>query len=109
MSNQLLKEELEFRASKGQFPVKLESMKVFLKSIGYRLDRSADCRSISRWMSGPRAGKSYPACTTGVVEIDTRLSFAHVNARRDANFRSLQEARFSGDLFAVVGNYVLEI
>lgn len=51
-----------------------------------------------------RAGESYPCCTTGIDEIDTGLSFANCDARRDTNFRALQELRASGELFAVTND-----
>jgi hypothetical protein len=46
---------------------------------------------------------------TGVREIDSGLSFAHVDARRDENFRALQQLRFEGSLFAVVRGTLFEI
>lgn len=64
-----------------------------LARLGYRRDRSMHCASIARWMTGPRAGKSYPCVTFGVVEADTGLSAFNVNARRDDQFKALQQLR----------------
>lgn len=70
-----------------------------LAQIGYRLDRDRDCRGYSRIITGPRAGTSYPEITTGVNQADDGVSAFNVNARRDANFRALQQLRM--DVFAV--------
>lgn len=64
-----------------------------LARLGYRRDRSTRCACIARWMSGPRAGKSWPCVTFGVVEADTGLSAFNVNARRDDQFKALQQLR----------------
>jgi hypothetical protein len=107
--DKLLAAELDHRASLGQHPVSLASIESTLRGLGYRLDRRLDCRNLARWMSGPRAGASYPALNTGIVEIDTGLSFANVEARRDAAFKLLQALRRTGECFAVVGGHILEI
>lgn len=107
--NAQLQAELDHRASVGQRPVTVEAMQDRLKALGYRLDRTMDCRSQSRWMTGPRAGESYPAVHTGIREIDTGLSFSHIDARRDENFRQLQALRSSGELFAVSRDSLLEL
>jgi hypothetical protein len=60
-------------------------------------------------MTGPRAGQSYPAINTGVKEVDTGLQFCHIDARRDENFKTLQEWRSDCRLFAVVRGSILEI
>jgi len=107
--DRLLAAELEHRASLGQHPVSLASIESTLRGLGYRLDRRLDSRHLARWVSGPRAGESYPALHTSIVEIDTGLSFAHVEARRDAAFQHLQALRRTGECFAVVGGHILEI
>lgn len=71
-------------------------------ALGYRVDRSADCRHVGRWLTGPRAGQSFPACSTGIREADTGRSAFHFEARRDANFRAMQALR--GEVFAVLGD-----
>lgn len=75
--------------------------------LGYRLDRSMDCRSNARFMTGAYAGESYPCCTTGIVEIDTGMSAFHYQARRDANFKRMQKLR--GEICAVSRGFLLEV
>ena len=107
--NILLQDELKYRASIGQTPVTLATIEAALMELGYQLDRMLDCRSLARWMSGPRAGKSYPALTTGIREVSTGLSFANINAGRGEDFQRLQALRLSGKLFAVIRGFILEI
>ena len=52
-----------------------------------------DCRSVARYMTGVRSGESYPCNSLYPVQIDNGLSFANVDARRDANFDALREIR----------------
>jgi len=104
-----LNTELSARAADGHKPATLETIGAALRAIGYRLDRSMDCRHIARWMSGPRAGASYPCISTGIKEIDSGRSFAHFESRRDANFHTLQDMRSSGAVFAVTRGHILEI
>lgn len=108
MHNKLLEAELSARALDGQFPVTIREMGARFAALGYRLDRSLDCRSLSQWMTGPRAGTSHPVCSTGLKEADTGLSAFNVNARRDDNFRAMQELR--SEVFAVTRDgYILEV
>lgn len=102
-----LEAEVAARTAAGNPPTTIKHITAQLAALGYRLDRTTDCRSVSRWMSGPRAGSTYPVITTDVIEIDTRLSFANIYARRDANFKALQELRDT--LHAVTQNAILEI
>ena len=104
-----LETELAHRAAQGFHPVTVAEMNETLNSLGYELNRSRDCHSSNRWMTGPRAGQSYPAINTGVRERDTKLEFCHVDARRDDNFKTLQEWRGEDRLFAVVRDQILEI
>jgi hypothetical protein len=62
-----------------------------------------------KWMTGPRAGKSYPCVASGICETGTGLSAFHVHARRDANLARLQEMRLGGKYFAVSGGAILEL
>ncbi len=64
---------------------------------------------MATWMTGPRAGISYPSVTTGIREADTGMSAFHVDARRDANFAKLQQMRLSGEYFAVSRGAILEL
>ena len=107
--NILLQDELKYRASIGQTPVTLATIEAALMELGYQLDRMLDCRGLARWMSGPRAGKSYPVLTTGITEVSTGLSFAHINAGRGEDFQRLQALRIAGEIFAVIRGFILEI
>lgn len=62
-------------------------------ALGYTVDRSLDCRSVARYLTGPMAGECYLSCTTSVKEADTGLSAFNYTARRDANFRKMQTLR----------------
>lgn len=104
-----LHRELERRRLSGRHPVTVREMNERLAQLGYKLDRSRDCPCNSRYITGPHAGESYPAVTTGVREIDSGLSFAHVDARRDENFEALQKLRLEDSLFAVTRGRILEI
>lgn len=68
--------------------------------LGYRVDRSADCRSTGRWLTGPRAGETFPACSTGIREADTGRSAFHFESRRDVRFFAMQALRSA--IFAVL-------
>ena len=101
--------ELAERAERGHHPVTIKEMAIRLNTIGYELNRERDCYSNNRYMTGPRAGQSYPAINTGVREMDTKLEFCNVDARRDENFKTLQKWRGECSLFAVVRGCILEI
>lgn len=103
-----LQEELEHRAREGDYPLSVRALNDAFLMIGYGLDRSMDCRGTARWMTGPRAGASYPCVTTGICEADTGMRAFHFAARRDANFARLQEMRRSGRYFAVSRGAILE-
>ena len=104
-----LEKEIADRIAQGNAPMTLSAIKEELRAIGYCLDRTMDCRSNAKWMTGDRAGETYPCITTGIKESDSGLSFANGNARRDDNFRKLQDMRFSGKYYAVVNNAIFEI
>ena len=107
--NPALANELTARAADSWHPVTLSEIKRQLRDLGYALDRTLDCRSTARIMTGPRAGKTYPTLSTGIKEADTGRSAFHVEARRDANFEALQKLRFSVGLYAVVNGVILDI
>lgn len=102
-----LKAELEERRALGLKPVSLIQMKDTLKQLGYRLDRTMDCPHMARYMSGPSAGRAYPAISTRVREIDTGKTAEHFEARRDGNYEKLRDMRQS--LFTVLRGAILEI
>ena len=70
--------------------VTLGELRRRLHAIGYTLDRALDCACIARTISPPeRAGETCPTITGYVIEKDTRVSAANVNARRQtARLRS---------------------
>ena len=105
-----LEREIANRAARGLRPSTIAYIRDRLAAIGYKMDRSMDCFSNTRHMTGDFAGQSYPAITTDIAELDTGISFAHYkDARRDANFRELQRLRYEGELFAVVRGRILEL
>lgn len=104
-----LEAELAARAQDGYKPITVKELDATLRGLGYRLDRDKDCHGNSQYMAGPRAWLTYPCITTGVREIDTGLSAFHVDARRDANFATLQEMRMNQSHFAVIKGSILEI
>lgn len=104
---EMLQAELDWRASQGWQPVSVAQFEAELRAIGYRRDTSMECRSIARYMTGERAGESYPSCDTTPVETDSGLRFCNADADRGARYAALQELR-ACPLFAVSGNYILE-
>ncbi|HUD30573.1 hypothetical protein HJG53_16305 [Sphingomonas sp. ID1715] len=107
--NPALANELAARAADGWHPVTLNEIKRQLRGLGYALDRSLDCRSTAQIMTGPRAGKTYPTLSTGIKEADTGRSAFHVEARRDARFRAMQNLRFEVGLYAVLGGAIMDL
>lgn len=107
--NRDLANELAARAAEGWHPVALGEIQRQLRDLGYVLDRRLDCRSTARIMTGPRAGKTYPSLSTGIKESDTGRSAFHFEARRDANFRALQELRFEVGLYAIVNGAIMDL
>lgn len=89
-----LQEEVDARINEGTGEqITLREMTERLKAIGYRLDRTADCRSNHHYVTGPRAGKSHPGVSLRPVQIDDGKAAWHYEARRDDNFRKLQTIR----------------
>lgn len=69
-------------------------------ALGYKVDRGDDCKHRSKWMTGPNAGRTFPACSTGLVEADTGVRAWHYrDARRDFRFEKMQALRLT--IFAV--------
>ena len=104
-----VKREVDRRKARGYQPRTVKGMDRILAMIGYRMDRSSDCHGVNCYMTGDLAGESYPAVNAYVVEIDTGLSFAHVNSRKDGNFEALQRMRRNEELYAVVRGRILEV
>lgn len=101
-----IQEEIVARVAQGDERLTVEALGARYAALGYELDRSMDCRAPSRYLTGPRAGFSYPACTTGIRERDTGLSAFNVDARRDDKFLAMMELRRTA--FAVTSGAVLE-
>ena len=97
-----LANELAARAADGWHPVTLSEIKRQLRDLGYALDRTLDCRSTAQIMT-------YPTLSTGIKEADTGRSAFHFEARRDANFRTLQKLRFEVGLYAVLNGAILDV
>lgn len=102
-----LKGEIANRLSSGARHVSVAQMGKEFLALGYRLDRSMDCRSVARIMTGPRAGETYPCCSTSLTEISSGLGYAHYQAGRGANFRRMMELR--NEIFAVSHGAILEV
>lgn len=103
---ELLEAELAYRATQGLYPVPVREFEERLQAIGYRRDRSKECRSMARYVSGPRDGASYPSCDTTPVEIESGLRFCNVDADRGARYQALKDLR---DMFAVTRDgFILE-
>ena len=84
--------------------VTFDELKRRIDAIGYRLARRDDCRGFGRDME---TGDCYPCITGYPVEKDTGVSFAHYrDARRDANFKALQELR--RNVFAIVRGAIFD-
>jgi hypothetical protein len=101
--------EVERRMARGYAPVSVKQLNATLARLGYKLDRSCDCRGENRYITGELVGEHYPATNAYPVEIDTGMSAFHVDARRDENYRELQRLRYHEALYAVVRGRILEI
>lgn len=52
-----------------------------------------------RYVNNLNEGRIWNEFTFDIVEKDTRLSFAHVDARKDLNFKKLQDMRMNYFVF----------
>jgi hypothetical protein len=103
-----LAKEIAYRESIGCERLSVAEFGRRFAALGYRIDRTMDCRSSARYVTGPRAGESYPACDTGINEADTGLRAWNYAARRDAAFQAMQELR--QQVFAVTRDgFILEV
>lgn len=98
--------EIEYRKSLGQVQVTMAEWSERIKLLGYRFERSMDCRSNSQYMTGPRAGMTYPCLSLYIVEIDTGIGWCNVAGRRDARWEQLKA--FRETCFAVVNGFLAE-
>ena len=99
--------EVTYRLSQGWRQVPFEQFKAEYAAIGYTFDRSCDTQGMARYVSGERAGLSYPCLTLYPVQADDKVSVWNVNARRDTNYESFRALRNS--LFTVVQGRIVEI
>lgn len=102
-----MEEEIAYRISLGCEMLSVAALGARFKALGYTLDRTMDARAPARYLTGERAGRTYPACTTGLKETDTGLSAFHYQARRDGKFEAMQRMR--DDVFAVSRGAILEV
>jgi hypothetical protein len=102
-----LQREIAARIEAGGRMLSVKEMDAEFRTLGYRLDRNGDCRSMARYMTGERAGESYPCISTWIVEADTGRKWCNADARRDANFEAVQRLRM--EVFAVTRGAILEV
>lgn len=101
-----LKAEINDRLLNGSRQLTIGQLNDAVRAIGYKFDRLNDCRSVARWITGHRAGCTYPVCMLYIVQCDDGKSAFHVEARRDEKFEALQALR--GTIFAVSRNALVE-
>jgi hypothetical protein len=102
-----LADEVASRLAMGYTQITMNELSQRLRNIGYRLDRSMDCKSVARWMTGARAGETYPVNSVYTRQIDDGKSACHFEARRDANFDVW--VRLRNEVFCVSGGNLVEI
>ena len=105
-NDQDLLDEVAYRQSIGMRKITLKQFEAEIRRIGYRFDRRMDCRGVSRYMTGPRSGKSHPHLALKPVQVSDGMSWCSVYARRDDGFKSLQTLRDS--VYAVVKGAIAE-
>ena len=102
-----LENEIAHRLSQGYRQVSFEQFKTEYAAIGYTFDRTSDVRSIARYMTGERAGQSYPYLGLYPVQMDNKVSAWNVDARRDSNWVQFKALR--NTLFAVTQGRIVEL
>jgi hypothetical protein len=95
------------RQKHGMRQLSLSNLIAEYAACGYHFDPSMACNCQARYMSGPRAGESYPARTLYPVQSDDGKSAFHFEARRDSNYACLQALRNS--VFAVSRGRIVEV
>lgn len=104
-----LQAEIDHRLINGGKLVPFKEMASMLKELGYRISTKDGCHSRNRYMTGPRAGCSYPAFNLYITEASSGLGAFNVDARRDANYERLQEIRFNQSIFSVLRGVMYEL
>ena len=99
-----MEHELKLRREAGVGPVSMAEMVRLFGALGYRFDRSMDCKGTARDVN---SGHSYECNTLYPVEADTGRSAWHYESRRDANYRAMQTLRLT--TFAVVRGRIVEV
>lgn len=79
----------------GMDLISVDCLSNALDALGYAIDRKM---SFNYFNTGNE--RHYKARSIYIIEKDTRLSFAHVEAKRDKNFKSLQALRFGTFCFS---------
>lgn len=102
-----LQQEINARLADGWDQVTLREYLERFKAIGYTFDRSCDCASTARYLTGERQGHTYPYLALYPLQADNRLSAWNVEARRDENYEAFKRLR--NTLFAVSRGRVVEI
>jgi len=98
-----LEVEVAFRLRTGWTQVTVKEFTARYEALGYRLDRSHDCRCVARYLSD---GRTYPCCTAYPVNITNGRSAWNEDKGR-ADFAGLQRLR--GEIFAVSRGAILEV
>jgi len=63
-----------------------------LQRLGYKIE-GTNGMSFNYFNTGNK--RKYKARSISIIEADTKMSFAHVDARRDDNFKALQALRYN--------------
>jgi hypothetical protein len=91
--------------SSGCRQVTLSAMKADLARMGFRLDRSMDCRCVAKDLE---TGDTFPCITSDARQISTGAGFANTAADRTApGWRELMDYRSRH--FAIVQNAIFTI
>ena len=85
--------EIQYREALGQERLSMTAFMERYAAIGYTFDRSCDARSLAKYMTGERAGESYPCVALYPIQADNGVSAWNVEARRDANFDAFKRLR----------------
>jgi len=95
--------EIASRLRQGWTQVTVKEFTARYEALGYRLDRSHDCRCTARYLDD---GRTYPCCTAYPVNITNGRS-AWNEDKGSADFAGLQKLR--GEIFAVSRGAILEV
>ena len=85
--NEQLKAAQEYDINPGMRRCTMSEIRTTLRTLGYRLE--SPCYSMGR----DSHGRTFPAVTFMIKEIDTGKSAFHYESRRDENFKELQAFR----------------